>query len=129
MMVVGTFMTVIGWAMLNSAGAGHHSLNSVDGRYAAELAYLNTFLAGSTCALICFVFKRHVVRGDHKRTPRYDVKSLCNGFLSGVCAVAAGSGNMYPWGALVTGIVQAIIYMLLCWIFKKVKFDDPMENF
>jgi len=129
MMVVGTFIAVIGWTMLNAAGAGRHSLNSVDSRYAAELAYLNTFLSGSCSSLVCFVFKRHIVRGDHKKTPRYDVKSLCNGFLTGIAAVSAGCGNVYPWSAVVIGIIQAFVYMIMCLVFKKVKFDDPMENF
>lgn len=129
MMVFGTFLCVIGWVMLNSAGAGKHSLNSYSGRFTSEVAYINTFLSGSFSGLISFVLKRYVVRGDNKRTPRYDVKSLCNGFLSGVAAVSAGSGIMYPWSAIVTGSIQAFAYMITCWLFKKVRFDDPMENF
>jgi len=54
---------------------------------------------------------------------------LCNGFLSGVAAVSAGAGTMKPWGALVTGSISAFLYMTLCLISKKSKFDDPMENF
>jgi ammonia channel protein AmtB len=46
-----------------------------------------------------------------------------------MCAVAAGSGSMRPWGALITGIFEAFFYMILCLILKKIKFDDPMENF
>lgn len=128
-MVIGTFLTVTGFAMLNSCGAGQHSLNSFKARYAAEVGMLNTFIAGSVSAFISFMLKRHVVLGDHWKTPRYDVRSLCNGFLSGVTAVAAGSGAMKPWGALITGAIQAVIYMAWCLIFRKVKFDDAMENF
>ena len=102
-MVIGTILTVIGFAMLNACGAGTHSLNSFSGRYAAEIALLNTFLAGSCSAFLCFLLKRHIVVGDHWVTPRYDVRSLCNGYLSGVAAVAAGSGAMKPWSALITG--------------------------
>jgi len=129
MMVLGTFITVIGWSMLNAAGYGTHSLNSVSARYATELAFLNTFLSGSFCAFFSFIFKRHFVLGDHRKTQRYDVRSLCNGFLSGVAAVSAGSGVMKPWSALVTGCIQSVLYMLFCLIFKKIKIDDPMENF
>jgi ammonia channel protein AmtB len=49
--------------------------------------------------------------------------------LAGVAAVSAGCGLMQPWGALITGVIEAFFYMLLCLIMKKVKFDDPMENF
>ena len=128
-MVLGTFLTIIGFAMLNACGSGNHSINSFRGRYAAEVALMNTFIAGSVCGFICFMLKRHVVIGDHWKTPRYDVRSLCNGFLSGVVAVAAGSGLMKPWGALITGAVQSIVYMSFCLLFRKVKFDDAMENF
>ena len=65
MMVLGTFIIVLGWSLLNACGSGTHSLNSVSGRYAAELAFLNTFLGGSFSALFSFMLKRHIVRGDH----------------------------------------------------------------
>ncbi|TNV84072.1 hypothetical protein FGO68_gene17622 [Halteria grandinella] len=128
-MVIGTLLTILGFAFLNACGYGSHSLNSFDGRYAAEIAFLNTFLAGSCSGFLCFMFKRHIVIGDHWKTPRYDIRSLCNGFLSGVVAVAAGSGAMKPWGALITGTTQALVYMVTCLIMQRVKFDDAMENF
>jgi ammonia channel protein AmtB len=128
-MVIGTFLTVIGFSMLNTCGYGQHSLLSFKARYSAEIAFLNTFIAGSISAFICFMLKRHIVVGEHWKTPRYDIRSLCNGFLSGVCAVAAGSGAMKPWGALVTGAVQALCYMTACLVMRKVKFDDSMENY
>lgn len=65
MMVLGTFLIVIGFSMLNASGYGPHSLNSVSGRYAAELAFMNTFLSGSFSALFSFLLKRHIVLGDH----------------------------------------------------------------
>lgn len=115
--------------MLNACGSGQHNVNSVTGRFAAESAFLNTFLSGSFSSMLSFLLKRHIVRGDDAKTPRYDVRSLCNGYLAGVAAVSAGAGTMKPWGALVTGSIAAFLYMTLCLIVKKSKFDDPMENF
>lgn len=129
MMILGTFITVIGWAMLNACGAGGHNINSVSGRFAAESAFLNTFLSGSFSSFISYLLKRYIVRGDRLKTPKYDIRALCNGYLAGVAAVSAGSGTMKPWGALVTGSIAALLYMTLCLIVKKSKFDDPMENF
>lgn len=128
-MVIGTVLITIGWAMLNASGAGVHSLNSVGSRYSAEVAFLNTFLSASSSSFVSFLLKRHVVKGDHSKTPRYDVRSLCNGWLSGMAAVAAGSGVMRPWGGILTGFFNAFFYMLSCLVLKRVKFDDPMENF
>ena len=110
-MILGTFITVIGWAMLNACGSGQHSVNSVSGRFAAESAFLNTFLSGSFSSLTSFLLKRYIVRGDNLKTQKYDIKSLCNGYLAGVAAVSAGSCTMKPWSALVTGIVAAFLYM------------------
>lgn len=86
-------------------------------------------LSGSICSLVTFVLKRHVVRGDHEKTPRYDVRSLCNGFLAGVAASSVGAGIFLPWGAILTGFIESIFYMLFCLILKKLKFDDPLESF
>ena len=36
---------------------------------------------------------------------------------------------MKPWSALVTGVIEAFLYMILAWIMKLVRFDDAMENF
>jgi ammonia channel protein AmtB len=67
-MILGTFVTVIGWAMLNACGSGSHNINSVSGRFAAESAFLNTFLAGSFSSMISILFKRYIVRGDDLKT-------------------------------------------------------------
>ena len=128
MMAIGTVITVIGWAMLNSCGSGTHNINTVAGRYEAELAFMNTFIAGSFSSIIAFICKRHVVR-EHQKIQKYDIKSLCNGFLAGIAAVSSGSGTMKPWGALATGVIEGFLYVIICFIWKKVKFDDPMENF
>lgn len=129
MMVIGTFLIVIGFSILNACGYGYHSMNSFEGRYATELAFMNTFISGSVCGFICFILKRHIVRGDHSKTPRYDVRSLCNGFIAGMAAVSAGSGAMKPWGAVVVGFIESFLYMIVCALMKKFHFDDPMENY
>jgi hypothetical protein len=68
LMILGTFITVIGWSMLNSAGSGVHNITSVSGRFAAESAFLNTFLSGSFSSFISVIFKRYIVRGDDRKT-------------------------------------------------------------
>ena len=128
-MVLGTAITIIGWAYLNACGSGNHPINTVVGRYAAELGFMNTFIAGSFSSFTAVILKRHIVKGDNKKTQRYDIKSLCNGYLAGVAAVSAGAGTMKPWSALVTGLIAAFLYMTVCLIMKKIKYDDPMENF
>jgi Amt family ammonium transporter len=129
LMILGTFITVIGWAMLNSCGSGSHNMNTVSGRFEAESAFLNTFIAGSFSSFFSFFLKKQIVRSDRMKIPRYDIQSLCNGYLAGVSAVSAGSGTMKPWGALVTGTIASFLYIILSLIARKSKFDDPLENF
>jgi len=129
LMILGTFITVIGWAMLNACGSGQHNMNTVSGRFEAETAFLNTFIAGSFSAFLSFFLKKQIVRSDRMKIPRYDIQSLCNGYLAGVAAVSAGSGTMKPWGAVVTGTVASFLYIILSLIARKSKFDDPMGNF
>lgn len=127
-MTVGTILFSIGWFFLAGCGVGtSHTLNSAEARYQSTTAILNMLLSGSSCALICFGLKRHVVIGDHQRTPRYDIRSICNGFLAGMCAVTPGSGIFRPYAALIIGLLESICYMVFALIFKRVKLDDPME--
>lgn len=58
LMILGTFLTVIGWSMLNACGSGSHNINSVSGRFAAESAFLNTFLSGSFSSVFCILLKK-----------------------------------------------------------------------
>ena len=67
-MILGTIITVIGWAMLNACGSGQHNINSVNGRFAVESAYLNTLISGSFGAMLSFFLKRHIVKGDQMKT-------------------------------------------------------------
>ena len=73
LMILGTFITVIGWAMLNACGSGSHDMSTVSGRFAAETAFLNTFLSGSFSSIISFVLKKQIVRSDRMKIPRYDI--------------------------------------------------------
>jgi Ammonia permease len=45
--------------------------------------------------------------------------------------VANGAGmNTYePWEALVVGAIGGLVYVLLCWLFEKKKWDDALEAF
>lgn len=128
-MCLGTAILAFGWFYLNACGSGYHHINTVSGRYATELAFLNSIVSGGFSSLTSFFLKRHIVKGDHKKTQRYDIKSLCNGYLAGLAAVGAGSGTMKPWSALITGFIAALLYMTFCLIMKKFKYDDPCENF
>jgi ammonia channel protein AmtB len=58
LMILGTFITVIGWAMLNACGSGAHNMNTVSGRFQAESAFLNTFIAGSFSSIFSFLLKK-----------------------------------------------------------------------
>lgn len=69
LMILGTFVTILGWSMLNACGSGSHNINTVTGRFAVETAFLNTFLAGGFSSFWCILLKRYIVRGgEHMKT-------------------------------------------------------------
>lgn len=72
-MILGTFITVLGWSMLNACGSGAHNINSVSGRFAAESAFLNTFLSGSFSSIFCILLKKQIVRSDRLKIPKLDI--------------------------------------------------------
>jgi ammonia channel protein AmtB len=58
-MVFGTIILVVGHAILNACGASSFRLSDDDFRYAAELAFMNSFLAASSSGIVAFILKRH----------------------------------------------------------------------
>ena len=105
-MTVGTLLVVLGICSLGVIGVGtRSSINSDKSRYFSQNSMLNILLGGAASSILCFMLKRHVVRGDQKRTQRYDIKSLCNGFISGSMAVSVGSGVFQPWASLFAGFI------------------------
>ena len=55
--------------MLNGCGSGAHNINTVNGRFATETAFLNTLLAGSFSSFWSILLKRYIVRGgEHMKT-------------------------------------------------------------
>jgi ammonia channel protein AmtB len=96
----------------------------------AERAAANTFLAGAAAGLFALIFKHPLIHGFHaKRTLRDDACTVGNAFLGGMVANGAGMNTYEPWEALVVGMIGALFYILLCWLFEKQQWDDALEAF
>mmetsp|Transcript_43475 Transcript_43475/g.31742 ORF Transcript_43475/g.31742 Transcript_43475/m.31742 type:complete len:255 (-) Transcript_43475:30-794(-) len=127
-MCVGTILVAVAWSMLSASAAGtSHMIPNVRERLYIDRGFLNMFISGSTCSFISFFLKKVIVV-QWKQLPKHDIRSLCNGFLSGMAAVAAGAGYMPPYAAAITGLAQAFFYMTACLVLNKLKVDDAMEN-
>mmetsp|Transcript_7103 Transcript_7103/g.6215 ORF Transcript_7103/g.6215 Transcript_7103/m.6215 type:complete len:196 (+) Transcript_7103:881-1468(+) len=86
------------------------------------------FISGATSSFVSFFLKK-VIMVQWKKLPTHDVRSLCNGFLSGMAAAATGAGYMTPYTAIIIGLIQSFAYMTFCLVLYKIRVDDAMENF
>jgi len=60
----------------------------------------------------------------------WDVGMLCNGILAGLVSITAGANKLYPYAAMIAGIVGGFVYISASKIVLHVcKVDDPLDAF
>jgi|JI10StandDraft_1071094.scaffolds.fasta_scaffold381896_3 hypothetical protein len=59
-MVFGCIIVLLGQAVMSSCNASMMRLSDDKFRYAAELAFMNIFLAACPAGIVGFVLKRHI---------------------------------------------------------------------
>jgi Amt family ammonium transporter len=87
---------------------------------------MNTLLSGAIGALTTFFFKPYFMQ---KVSPISNLSpaSISNGLLAGLVSVTASCNNIEPYIALVIGFIGGFVYIFSCWIWVKVKLDDPLD--
>ena len=104
--------------------------NSHDLWKEAELAAVNTFLAGSGGGLIALAIRHPIMNGwKNPRKLRDEAPGVCNSFLAGMVACGAGMNKYEPWSGFVAGMIGGIFYILFCKLFEKLEIDDACEAF
>lgn len=118
LVVLGTVLLWFGWYGFNpgSQGSivGHFNADTV-GRVA-----VTTTLSGAAGALSCLItgFMRHRA---------WDLVALCNGALVGFVSITAGCVAVEPWAAIIAGFVGGWIFDFVCWMFLRLRIDDPLS--
>ena len=110
---LGTFILWFGWYGFN-CGSGPAAI-------AGKVATTTT-LAAASCACTSVVLARFWHR-------RWDVSVACNGIIAGLVSVTAGADAVEPWGAFVSGVIGAPLYMGTSALLKRRKIDDPLDAF
>lgn len=107
-LALGSWLLCIGWFGFNVMSAG--SIDKISGLVAVNS--LMAMVGGIVAALI---------------VSKNDVTFIHNGALAGLIAVCAGSDVMHPLGALATGAIASIIFVVLFQFeTEKMKIDDVL---
>jgi len=117
--VLGTFILWFGWYGFNP---GSTLAIAGQGLTMARCIMTTTIsgAVGGLTALLAAYFKSKTL----------DVGELCNGILAGLVSICAGTGNVYPWAALLIGFIGGLVYFMAAWMVLNIcKIDDPLNAF
>merc|ERR1711968_99212 len=56
-----------------------------------------------------------------------DLNAITNGMLAGLVSVTAGANVLFPWSALVSGLIGGVVYQYASAGMLKVGVDDPLD--
>jgi len=122
--VLGTFILWFGWYGFNP-GSALAIANPESAATAGLCAVTTTLAAASGCvtAMCIDSFAECKTTGEVS----YDLTMAMNGALGGLVAITAGCSVVYPWAAVVIGIVGGIVYYSFSKFLIKMKIDDAVD--
>lgn len=122
--ILGTFILWFGWYGFNP-GSALAIANDGSAHTAALCAVTTTLSAASGCvtAMAFDSFMEARVTGE----TTYDLTMAMNGALGGLVAITAGCSVVYPWAAVVIGIVGGLVYYGFSKFLIKMKIDDAVD--
>ncbi|KAF5826679.1 ammonium transporter AmtB-like domain-containing protein [Dunaliella salina] len=115
--VLGTVLLWFGWYGFNPGSVLVIS-SALSGEIAGRAACCTT-LSGAAAGLTCLV-------NAWRRGRYWDLGALCNGVLVGFVSITAGAHVVEPWAAIIAGFVGALVFDGMCWVFLKLRIDDPL---
>lgn len=117
LVVLGTILLWFGWYGFNPGSVliiDSYASAAVMGR-AAVCTTLSASAGGLTGLVLSF-FKRR----------SWDLMGVCNNVLVGLVSITAGAHVIEPWAALIAGMVGACLFESACWLWLKLRIDDPL---
>lgn len=122
--VLGTFILWFGWYGFNP-GSALAIANDGSAHTAALCAVTTTLAAASGCVTAMAFDSFMEARATGETT--YDLTMAMNGALGGLVAITAGCSVVYPWAAIVIGIVGGLVYYGFSKFLIKMKIDDAVD--
>ncbi|KAK9809380.1 hypothetical protein WJX73_010467 [Symbiochloris irregularis] len=120
--VLGVMILWFGWYGFNPGS----QLALVGYSGAIANAAITTTLAPAFASLSALAVKSTINRVSTGRWS-YDIMTMGNGALAGLVAITASCSTVYPWGAIVIGIVAGMVYNFGSWVSVKLHLDDPLD--
>jgi Amt family ammonium transporter len=116
-------MTFIGTGLLWVGWFGFNAGSALEANASAGLALLNTFVATAAGVLFWMLAER---AAGHKSS----LLGACSGAIAGLVAVTPAAGNSGPFGAILLGLVAAVVCFWFVTILKpRLGFDDSADAF
>ncbi|VEU34560.1 unnamed protein product [Pseudo-nitzschia multistriata] len=122
--VLGTFILWFGWFGFNP-GSALAIANEESAATAALCAVTTTLAAACGCvtSMALDSFMDYSATGEVS----YDLTMAMNGALGGLVAITAGCSVVYPWAAVIIGIIGGIVYYAFSKFLIKMKIDDAVD--
>ncbi|BDA50157.1 Ammonium transporter 1 member 1 [Coccomyxa sp. Obi] len=122
--VLGVMILWFGWYGFNPGS----QLVIVGGTnsFAVSVCAVTTTLAPAAAGLSSLLTKAietHFTTGKHV----YDVGVMGNGALAGLVAITSGTSTVYPWGAIIIGLIAGALYVFASRMSILMKLDDPLD--
>lgn len=128
--VLGTFILWFGWYGFNcgstltvfSGGLIASGEPFKDYAFTAGLCAVNTTLGAASGAISAMVL-RWLLSPNNV----VDITAVTNGALSGLVAVTAGCAVIWPWAAVVIGLIGGLVYIGASNLLLKLEIDDAVD--
>lgn len=122
--VLGTFVLWFGWYGFNPGSA--LAIANEDSAATAALCAVTTTLAAASGCVTAMFFDSLM---DYRTTGEvsYDLTMAMNGALGGLVAITAGCSVVYPWAAVIIGMVGGLVYYGFSKFLIMMKIDDAVD--
>ncbi|CAK8687801.1 unnamed protein product [Clavelina lepadiformis] len=121
---LGAFILFVGFLAFN--GGSQLSISGEGDGATVALAIMNTVLGGSASAITTMLLYKvtDVIRGnDHY----WSLIVTMNGALAGMVSMCASCNDLYPWAAVVIGVVAGCAFISWHYFIIAVRIDDPLD--
>lgn len=114
--MVGTGMLWVGWYGFNAGSA-----LAADG--VSANAFMTTTLAAATAGFVWGLIEK-IIKGQAS------ILGMCSGVVAGLVVITPACGFVNPTGAIIIGVLAAIVpYIFVMYVKKAVGYDDALDTF
>ncbi|MGL4227877.1 MAG: ammonium transporter [Tannerellaceae bacterium] len=112
LVLIGTALLMFGWFGFNSGGA-------LAGGEVAAIAFTNTGIAAAFATIVWIIIA-------YMRDKKYSFVELTTGTVAGLATITPCSGYVTPQGAVIIGIIAAVVCFSCLELTKRMQWDDAL---